>query len=160
MTVNEGDTLPDFSLTLDDGSKISNESLKGQWSVLFFYPKDSTPGCTKEAIAFSEAEEEFSRLGARIIGISRGTIASKQRFREKNKLTVALGADETGKVTEAFGVWVEKKNYGRTYMGIERTTFIVDPDGIVRAVWRKVRVKDHAQKVLEKLHELVDSNGQ
>ncbi len=160
MSINEGDALPPFTLPLDDGSSISNESLKGQWSVLFFYPKDSTPGCTKEALAFSEAQDEFARLGARIVGISRGTLASKQRFREKNGLTVALAADESGEVTEAFGVWVEKKNYGRTYMGIERTTFLADPDGIVRAVWRKVRVKDHVAKVLEKLRELTGNTQQ
>jgi peroxiredoxin Q/BCP len=144
-----GDRAPAFSLPTDGGGRISLADLKGKPVVLYFYPKDDTSGCTKEAIAFSAAKAKFDKLGAVVIGVSRDSAASHDRFKTKHKLKLALGADESGKVTESYGVWVEKSLYGRRYMGIERATFLIDRVGKIAAVWRKVKVEGHAEAVLK-----------
>lgn len=144
----EGSKAPAFTLPLDDGTTLKLKDLAGQKAVLYFYPKDDTSGCTKEAIAFSEDMAKFKRTKTRIIGVSRDTIAKHQKFKEKHDLKVDLGADETGAVTEKYGVWVEKSMYGRKYMGIERATFLIDEKGVIRKIWRKVKVAGHAEDVL------------
>ncbi len=144
----EGSKAPAFTLPLDDGTTVKLKDLAGQKVVLYFYPKDDTSGCTKEAIAFSEDIAKFKRAKAKVIGVSRDTIAKHQKFKEKHGLKVDLGADETGAVTEKYGVWVEKSMYGRKYMGIERATFLIDEKGVIRKIWRKVKVAGHAEDVL------------
>lgn len=144
-----GDKAPDFSLTRDGGEQVSLADLKGQNAVVYFYPKDDTPGCTNEAIDFTAHKKDFDKLGVTIIGVSKDTVAKHEKFIAKHKLQVALLSDEEGKMVEDYGVWVEKKNYGRTYMGIERSTFLIDENGVIRQVWRKVRVKGHVEAVLE-----------
>jgi peroxiredoxin Q/BCP len=143
-----GDKAPAFSMTRDGGGTISLDGLKGKTVVLYFYPKDDTPGCTTEAIDFSRLKPEFAKAGAEVIGVSRDTVAKHEKFAAKHKLGVALGADEDGAVTEAYGVWQEKSLYGRKYMGIQRATFLIDGSGVVRRVWPKVSVKGHADEVL------------
>ena len=133
----------------DGGEEVSLAALKGHPFVLYFYPKDDTPGCTKEAIGFSEKIKEFDKLGVKVIGVSKDTLAKHAKFREKHSLSVVLAADEDGKTCEAFGVWVEKNMYGRKYMGIERATFLIDGKGVIRNIWRKVKVKGHVEAVLE-----------
>jgi peroxiredoxin Q/BCP len=144
-----GDKAPAFSLPTDGGGKISLAELKGKPVVLYFYPKDDTSGCTREAIDFSAAKAKFDKIGAVVIGVSRDSAASHDKFKTKHKLKLALGADESGKVTESYGVWVEKSLYGRRYMGIERATFLIDRVGKIAAVWRKVKVDGHAEAVLK-----------
>ena len=131
----------------DDG-RVSLAALKGKSVVLYFYPKDDTPGCTTEAQAFTALADDFARAGAVVVGVSRDTAAKHGKFRKKYGLNVLLGADEDGSVTEAYGVWVEKTLYGRHYMGIERATFLIGPDGVISQVWRKVKVAGHAESVL------------
>ena len=152
--IEEGSRAPAFSMETDDGSKVSSKDLKGKKVVLYFYPKDDTPGCTKEAIAFSDDIAKFKRAGSVVIGVSRDTVGKHQKFKDKHDLKVMLGSDEAGKVTEKYGVWVEKNMYGRKYMGIERSTFLIDEKGIVRRVWRKVKVKGHVEEVLGAVKEL------
>jgi peroxiredoxin Q/BCP len=146
-----GDKAPAFTLPTDGGGKVSLASLKGQIVVLYFYPKDDTSGCTKEAIEFSTAKAKFDKLGAVVIGCSRDSVASHDKFKGKHKLKVTLAADETGKATESYGVWVEKSLYGRKYMGIERATFLIDKTGTVAKVWHKVKVPGHVGEVLKAL---------
>jgi peroxiredoxin Q/BCP len=145
-----GDTAPAFDMPTDDG-RVSLAALKGQWVVLYFYPKDDTPGCTTEAQAFTALAGDFAKAGAVVVGVSRDTAAKHGKFRKKYDLNVLLGSDEDGSVTEAYGVWVEKSLYGRQYMGIERATFLIGPDGAIRQVWRKVKVAGHAEAVLAAL---------
>lgn len=147
-TLEAGDKAPAFSLETDTGDTLALKDLKGKKVVLYFYPKDDTPGCTKQAIAFSENLTKFRRAGAEIIGVSRDSVAKHQKFKDKHDLKVILGADEAGDVTEKYGVWVEKNMYGRQYMGIERATFLIDEKGVIREIWRKVKVKEHADAVL------------
>lgn len=144
-----GDRAPAFSLPTDGGGKLSLTELKGKPVVLYFYPKDDTSGCTREAIAFTAAKAKFDKLDAVVIGVSRDSVASHDKFKTKHKLKLALGADESGKVTESYGVWVEKSLYGRKYMGIERATFLIDRVGKIAAIWRKVKVDGHAEAVLK-----------
>jgi len=143
-----GDQAPDFSLPSDSGT-ISLSSLKGTPVVVYFYPKDDTSGCTKEAIAFSQLKPEFDKIDVKIIGISPDNAEKHAKFRKKHELTVELAADEDKTALEAFGVWVEKSMYGRKYMGVERTTFLINKEGRVAKVWEKVKVDGHAQAVLE-----------
>lgn len=143
-----GDKAPAFSMETEAGEKIALKDFKGKKLVLYFYPKDDTPGCTKEAQAFTADIAKFRRAGAAIVGVSRDTVAKHKKFKDKYDLKVVLGADEDGKTTEGYGVWVKKKNYGREYMGIERSTFLIDEKGVIREIWRKVKVKDHAEDVL------------
>ena len=144
-----GEKAPDFHMPADGGEEVSLAALKGHPFVLYFYPKDDTPGCTKEAIGFSEKIKEFDKLGVKVIGVSKDTLAKHAKFREKHSLSVVLAADEDGETCEAFGVWVEKNMYGRKYMGIERATFLVDGKGVIRNIWRKVKVKGHVEAVLD-----------
>ena len=143
-----GDAAPDFTLPTADG-EVSLRDFAGRKLVLYFYPKDDTPGCTKQAIGFSERLKDFEAAGAAVLGVSRDTLAKHAKFAGKHDLTVPLGADEAGAVTERYGVWKEKSMYGKTYMGIERSTFLIGEDGKIVQVWRKVRVPGHADAVLE-----------
>lgn len=152
--IEEGVKAPAFTLPRDGGGKTALKDFKGQKLVLYFYPKDDTSGCTKQAIGFSEALDAFEAAGAAIVGVSKDTVAKHDKFKDKHDLTIALGSDEDGTVLEKYGVWVEKKMYGKTYMGIERSTFLIDEKGVVRKVWRKVRVPGHVDAVLEAVQEL------
>ena len=143
-----GDKAPAFSMPADDGSTVALKDLKGKTVILYFYPKDDTSGCTKEACDFTGSMPNFSKAKATVIGVSKDSVASHQKFIKKHKLKVALGADEDGKVCEAYGTWVEKSMYGRKYMGIERSTFLIDGKGVIRAEWRKVKVPGHVDEVL------------
>lgn len=143
-----GQPAPSFTLPRDGGTNVSLADYAGQIVVLYFYPKDDTPGCTTEAIDFSAEAEAFAKAGAVVLGVSRDTVKKHEKFRDKHGLKVALLADEDGAVCEAYGVWVEKSMYGRTYMGIERTTFLIGRDGKIARVWDKVKIKDHAAEVL------------
>jgi peroxiredoxin Q/BCP len=142
-----GDPAPAFDMPTDDG-RVSLAALKGKTVVLYFYPKDDTPGCTTEAQAFTALAGDFAKAGAVVLGVSRDTAVKHGKFRKKYGLNVLLGSDEDGSVTEAYGVWVEKSLYGRQYMGIERATFLIGPDGVIRQIWRKVKVAGHAEQVL------------
>lgn len=152
--IEEGVKAPAFTLETDDGKKLSLNDLKGKKTVLYFYPKDDTPGCTKEAIAFTEEMTKFKRAGAAVIGVSKDSVSRHQKFKEKHGLKVTLGADEKGHAVEKYGVWVEKNMYGRKYMGIERSTFLIDEKGVIRKIWRKVKVPGHAAEVLEAVKSL------
>jgi peroxiredoxin Q/BCP len=142
-------TAPDFSLPSDTSGEITLSALAPAPVVLFFYPKDNTSGCTKEAIGFSTLKAEFDALGIQIFGISKDSVKSHARFREKQALTIGLLSDEHGTTCEDYGVWQEKQMYGRTFMGIVRSTFLIDHSGQIVAEWRKVKVDGHAQAVLD-----------
>jgi len=144
-----GAAVPVFEMPTDTAGTVSSEKLKGQKYVIYFYPKDDTPGCTTEAKGVTELAGEFDAIGVKVIGVSKDTLAKHEKFRTKHDLSVLLASDEEGVTCDAFGVWVEKNMYGRKYMGIERATFLVDADGVVRNVWRKVKVKGHVGAVLE-----------
>ena len=146
-----GSTAQNFTLTKGDLSATSLEDYKGKKVVIYFYPKDSTPGCTTEANEFTSMKPDFDALDVEIAGVSRDSLKRHENFINKQELKIALLSDEEGTMTEAYGVWVEKKNYGRTYMGIERSTFLIDAEGVLQQQWRKVRVPGHAQAVLEAL---------
>jgi peroxiredoxin Q/BCP len=147
--IEAGQKAPDFDLPTDTGGNVKLSKLKGKPVVVYFYPKDDTSGCTKEAQTFSELSEQFKALGTRVIGISPDTAASHAKFRTKYDLTVDLAADPDRKAIEAYGVWVEKSMYGRKYMGVDRSTFLIDATGRTARVWRKVKVPGHAVEVLE-----------
>lgn len=144
-----GDKAPDFSMPADNGGTVSLSDFAGKFVVLYFYPKDDTPGCTKEAIGFTEQIQAFEGAGATVIGVSKDTVAKHGKFRDKHDLKVILASDADSDVTERYGAWVEKKMYGKTYMGIERCTFLIGPDGVIKLVWRKVKVPGHVDTVLE-----------
>lgn len=152
--LSEDDEAPQFNLPKNGGGEVSLSSLSGKNVVLYFYPKDDTPGCTKEAIDFTAQKGGFDKANTVIVGVSKDTVAKHEKFAAKHNLDVILGADEDGKTVEDYGVWVEKRNYGRTYMGIERSTFLIDAKGVIRKIWRKVRVKDHVEKVLAEAQSL------
>ena len=143
-----GDKAPAFRLPTDRDDEISSASLRGKPYVLYFYPKDDTSGCTKEAVAFSEAKRKFAAAGVEIVGISKDSPESHAKFRKKYTLNITLGSDTELKTANAYGVWVEKSLYGRRYMGMDRATFLVDAKGVIRQVWRKVKVPGHAEAVL------------
>ncbi len=149
-----GQDAPDFELPSDGGGTVALSSLKGKAVVLYFYPKDDTSGCTTEAIDFSALKPDFDKAGAIIIGLSPDSAKSHDKFKAKHGLSVALASDEDKTTLEAYGVWVEKSMYGKTYMGVERTTVLVGPDGRVRKVWPKVKVPGHAKDVLEAVKSL------
>jgi peroxiredoxin Q/BCP len=149
MGLEAGDKAPPFRIATDDGEVISSAALKGAPYIVYFYPKDDTSGCTKEAIAFSAALAKFRKLGVAVLGISRDSVESHAKFRKKHKLTVKLGADPDLKMAQAWGVWGEKILYGRKYMGMERATFLVNARGVVEKAWRKVKVPGHVEAVLE-----------
>ena len=149
-----GDIAPAFSVPGSGSSgTLSLANYKGSYLVLYFYPKDNTPGCTTEALDFTAQKARFSSLNAEIIGVSRDSIKKHDNFIAKKELGIILGADIEGKVTEDYGVWVEKSMYGKTYMGIQRATFLIGPDGKIVEVWPKVRVKGHVDAVLHTLRE-------
>ena len=143
-----GDAAPDFDLPTDGGGHISLADLKGAPFVLYFYPKDDTSGCTSEAMAFSEMRAQFEDAGAKVLGVSKDSPSSHDKFKAKYDLTIPLASDGSGETLERYGVWVEKSMYGRKYMGIDRATFLVDADGKVAQVWRKVKVPGHVDAVL------------
>ena len=147
MSVNVGQPAPTFTLPTEDG-QVSLDDYLGKRLVLYFYPKDDTSGCTSEAIAFRDRLSEFQELGTDILGISRDSVASHAKFRAKYSLPFPLAADTEGTVCEAYGVWKEKSMYGKTYMGIERTTVLIDHTGTIRELWRKVKVTNHCDAVL------------
>ncbi|MEG3619164.1 thioredoxin-dependent thiol peroxidase [Magnetovibrio sp. PR-2] len=149
MSVTVGDKAPAFDLPTDGGGQVKLSSLKGKTVVLFFYPKASTPGCTNEAKDFTALAKDFEKAGVVVLGASKDTVKRQDNFKAKNDLSMALLSDEEGTLCEAYGVWVLKKNYGREYMGIERSTFVIDAKGKIVAEWRKARVKGHAEEVLE-----------
>jgi thioredoxin-dependent peroxiredoxin len=149
MMIKIGDTAPDAAFMALDGSSKSAATYKGRKLVLYFYPKDDTPGCTKEAQGFTESAADFAAAGVDIVGISKDSAKSHAKFAGKYDLKIDLGSDESGAVCEAFGVWVEKSMYGKQYMGIERATFLIGADGKVAQIWRKVKVPGHVAEVLE-----------
>jgi thioredoxin-dependent peroxiredoxin len=146
--LNPGDKAPAFSLPAAGGGHVRLSAFKGKIVVLFFYPKDDTTACTQEALSFTEKAAEFEALGAVIVGISRDSVKSHDRFVAKHGLDLILGADEDGQMTDRYGVWVEKSLYGRKYMGIERATFLIGPTGKIVKTWRKVKVRGHVEEVL------------
>jgi peroxiredoxin Q/BCP len=154
MSIAAGDKAPDFTLPTDGNGRVALAALEGRPVVLYFYPKDDTSGCTAEACAFRDSFPDFGSVKAEVIGISRDSVASHDKFKKKHELPFVLAADEDGKVCESYGVWVEKSMYGRKYMGIERATFLVDKGGIVRQVWHKVKVPGHAAEVLKAVRAL------
>jgi peroxiredoxin Q/BCP len=148
VDVKAGDAAPTFDLPADGGGRVKLADFAGKPLVLYFYPKDDTTGCTAEAKAFTEGAEDFAAAGVSVVGVSKDSVASHDKFKAKYGLSFRLGADVDGAVVEAYGVWVEKSMYGRKYMGIERATFLIDGAGRVARVWRKVKVPGHAVEVL------------
>jgi thioredoxin-dependent peroxiredoxin len=148
VTLSPGDKAPNFRLATDGGGAVSLSELKGSPFVLYFYPKDDTSGCTKEAIGFSEERKKFEKLGVNVIGVSKDSVASHDKFKAKHKLKITLGSDPETKTAETYGVWVEKSMYGRKYMGMDRATFLVDAKGVIRDIWRKVKIPGHVEAVL------------
>lgn len=146
--INEGDKVPAVALALDDGSTLALAGLKGRPAVLYFYPRDDTPGCTTEAKDFTCLHDGFAKAGAELIGISPDTAKSHLKFRAKYSLPYKLASDADHSVADAFGSWVEKSMYGKKYMGVDRSTFLIDKSGRVAKVWRKVKVTGHAEQVL------------
>ncbi len=149
--VAEGSPAPDFTLTSDAGEAVALSSFHGRPIVLYFYPKDDTPGCTRQACAIRDAWRDFQAAGAVVLGISILDDASKARFKAKHELPFTLLADPDHAVADLYGVWVEKKNYGKTYFGLERSTFVIGPDGVVAKIFRRVKPDDHAERVLKAL---------
>ncbi|MDO8289569.1 MAG: thioredoxin-dependent thiol peroxidase [Parvibaculum sp.] len=143
-----GVKAPAFTLPADDGRTASLKDFKGKTLVLYFYPKDDTPGCTTEALDFTAQKAAFARAGAVVVGVSKDTVAKHGKFRDKHGLKIQLLSDETGEMLEAYGVWAEKSLYGRKFMGINRTTFLIDAKGVIAQIWPKVKVKGHADEVL------------
>ena len=154
MPLKLGDQIPDFSLSDQLGVSRTNKQAKGRPLVLFFYPKDATSTCTKEAVSFSQAKAEFEKLNTVLVGVSKDTVASHEKFIVKNDLNVPLLSDDGAEICEAFNVWKEKSMYGKTYMGIERSTFLIDGHGNIIKEWRKVRIKNHVEDVLEAVKSL------
>jgi len=149
MALEIGDKAPDFTLPTDGDGLVSLGKFKGQKVVLYFYPKDDTSGCTAEACAFRDMFPRFKKMDAVVIGISRDSVASHEKFKKKYELPFTLASDDKGKVTEAYGVWVQKSMYGRKYMGIERATFLIDEKGKIEQIWHRVKVPGHADEVLK-----------
>jgi peroxiredoxin Q/BCP len=152
-TLNEGDKAPDFELATQAGT-VRLKDIKGQVVVLYFYPKDDTSGCTVEAKEFSARTGEFKALGVRVIGVSKDTVASHTKFTGKHGLDVELGSAAETDAVERYGAWVQKSMYGRTYMGIDRSTFLIDADGLIHKIWRKVKATGHAAEVLKAVREI------
>lgn len=152
--INEGDRSPEFSLQADDNSVVTRDSLKGKKAILFFYPKDDTSGCTKEACAFRDAFPEFGKIDATVLGVSPDDIDSHRKFKKKYALPYKLLVDENHRLADAFGVWKEKSLYGRKYMGIERTTVILDKNGTVARIFPRVKVPGHVEEVERAVREM------
>ena len=149
MSAEIGKPAPEFVLPTDGGGRLRLKDLRGRKVVLYFYPKDMTSGCTIEACAFRDRMPELAKAGIAVIGVSRDSVASHDKFKSKYGLPFPLAADLEGKVCEAYGTWIEKSMYGRKYMGIDRATFLIDEKGTVRAIWRKVKVPGHVEEVLK-----------
>jgi thioredoxin-dependent peroxiredoxin len=152
--IKAGDKAPGFTAPADGGREVSLAQFAGKPVVLYFYPKDDTPGCTKQAIGFSDLADEFAAAGAVVIGVSKDTAAKHDKFRDKHGLKVILASDADTDICERYGVWVEKSMYGKTYLGIERATFLIGADGAVARVWRKVKVPGHVEEVLDAVRAL------
>ena len=150
----KGSKAPDFSGVCDGDKSIKLSSFNGKNVILYFYPKDDTPGCTKESCEFRSANDDFLEHETIILGVSKDSVARHNKFKEKYNLPFLLVSDESGKICEAYGVWREKKNYGKTYMGIERSTFLIDKKGVIQKVWRKVRVNGHVNAVMDEVTQL------
>jgi len=144
-----GDKAPDFTLPRDGGGEMSLKSLRGRKVVLYFYPRADTPGCTKEAIAFNGLRNAFEKADTVILGVSADPVSAQDKFRDKYKLNLPLGSDESHRMLEAYGVWGEKSLYGRSFMGVRRVTYLIDQAGKIARVWPKVKVDGHAEEVLE-----------
>ncbi len=149
MSVSVGEKAPDFTMSTDGNGSVSLSKLRGKPVVLYFYPKDDTTGCTAEACGFRDTFPDYGKTGAVVIGVSRDSVASHDKFKKKHELPFILASDADGKVTESYGVWIEKSMYGRKYMGIDRSTFLIDKDGVVRGAWHKVKVPGHVAEVLK-----------
>jgi peroxiredoxin Q/BCP len=149
-----GKKAPDFTAPTDGGKTLKLSELRGKPVVLYFYPKDDTPGCTTEACGFRDAAPDFKKLKAHVIGISKDSVARHDKFKAKYELNFPLVSDEDGKICEKYGTWIEKSLYGRKYMGIERATFLIDKEGVVRKIWNGVKVKGHVDEVREALKAL------
>ena len=154
MSIDPGQPAPAFSMPRNGGGTVSLADLKGRKVVLYFYPKDDTSGCTKQAIGFSERLDDFRAAGAEVLGVSKDAPAKHAKFRAKHDLTVPLASDEEAQALEAYGVWKEKSMYGKTYMGIDRSTFLIDAEGRIARVWRKVKVPGHVDEVLAATRDL------
>ena len=149
MSIQPGEKAPDFTMPTDGNGSVTLSALKGKTVVLYFYPKDDTSGCTAEACGFRDSFPDYGKTGAMVIGVSRDSVASHDKFKKKYELPFTLASDATGEVTERYGVWVEKSMYGRKYMGIERATFLIDEKGKIQQIWHKVKVPGHADEVLK-----------
>ena len=154
MSISVGAAAPDFTAKTDGGESINLAALKGKKVVIYFYPKDDTPGCTKEACGFRDAMPDFTTVDAEILGVSKDSVKSHDKFKNKFDLPFRLVSDDDGRICETFGVWVEKSMYGKKYMGIERSTFLIDENGVVQREWRKVKVPGHVEEVLKAAQEL------
>jgi peroxiredoxin Q/BCP len=152
--IEPGKKAPDFTLPADDGSKVKLSSLRGKPVVLYFYPKDDTPGCTKEACSFRDRKDELAKLGVAVLGVSADSVESHQKFRDKFQLNFPLLADPDHKVAEKYGAWREKVRFGKKSMGIQRSTFVIDAEGVLRKVWKSVQVDGHDAQVLAAVEEL------
>ncbi|PRY22680.1 peroxiredoxin Q/BCP [Aliiruegeria haliotis] len=152
--IDTGHAAPDFTLPRDGGGAVTLSDLRPAPVVLYFYPRDDTSGCTKQALAFTEALAEFVAAGAVVLGISKDTIAKHDKFRDKHNLGVALLSDAENEICEAYGVWKQKSMYGKTFFGIERSTFLIDGEGRINRIWRKVKVPGHVEEVLEAVQAL------
>jgi thioredoxin-dependent peroxiredoxin len=154
MAVEEGKKAPDFTAPTDGGGKLKLSELRGKPVVLYFYPKDDTSGCTAEACGFRDNAAAFKKLKAQVVGVSKDSVSSHDKFKKKYSLTFPLVSDTDGKICEKYGTWVEKSLYGRKYMGIERATFLIDKEGVIAKVWHKVKVAGHVDEVAEALKAL------
>ena len=146
-----GDKVPKFKIPLSDGSSLDSIDIKDKKYILYFYPKDNTPGCTTEAKDFSNKIKQFKKLNTEIIGVSKDSIETHNKFIDKQELKILLASDESGKVLEKFGVWVEKNMYGRKYMGIQRSTFLINEKSKIEYIWEKVKVKGHVEDIINKI---------
>ena len=154
MSVTLGSPAPDFTLPTDGGGEVTLSALKGRLVILYFYPRDNTPGCTKEACGFRDAFPDFGAIEATVIGISRDSVASHDRFKAAQNLPFTLASDPQALVADAYGAWIEKTRCGKTAMGVDRSTFLIDRDGVIRALWRGVKVPGHVDAVLKAAQEL------
>ena len=146
-----GAKAPDFDLPTNGNGRARLKDYAGQFLILYFYPKDDTSGCTKQAIAFTEYQDKLNAAGIKVLGVSKDSAKSHDKFIAKHELGITLASDESLQICQAYGTWVEKKMYGRTYMGVERSTFLIDPDGKLKNIWRKVRVAKHMEDLLDAL---------
>ena len=156
MTIEIGQKAPEFSAASDTGAILSSADYKDKAYVIYFYPKDDTPGCTTEACTFTENISAFNALDVSVIGVSKDSVASHKKFKDKYKLNFPLLSDADGKICESYGTWVEKSMYGKKYMGIDRATFLIGADGLIKAIWRKVKVPGHIGEVLETIKKAAD----